>query len=86
MPRLSEFRPRNPCLLGINISVGNVCQDIKIRLRRASDVNSFYSFEHVRLLFLRAALVFSLLAPVCVCARPTNNKNKQLQNANRKNR
>lgn len=41
---LSEFSPQNPSLLGLNIGGG---REIRIRLRRHNNDNSFFSYEHV---------------------------------------
>lgn len=42
--QLSEFVPRNPGLLGLNINKG---QEVKIRLRPARDPDSFYDWHHI---------------------------------------
>lgn len=43
VPILKEFFPSNPNLLGLNVNRG---QSILVRLRPASDKNSFYDWEH----------------------------------------
>jgi hypothetical protein len=42
--QLSEFSPRNPGLLGLNVNRG---AEVKIRLRPAHDDNSFYDWNHI---------------------------------------
>ncbi|KAK9824520.1 hypothetical protein WJX72_011052 [[Myrmecia] bisecta] len=47
VPLLSEFDPRNPNLLGLNVGGGGgSTQEIKLRLRRAGD-GDFYPYESV---------------------------------------
>jgi len=42
--QLSEFSPRNPGLLGLNVNRG---AEVKIRLRPARDDDSFYDWHHI---------------------------------------
>jgi hypothetical protein len=42
--QLSEFSPRNPGLLGLNVNRG---AEVKIRLRPARDDSSFYDWNHI---------------------------------------
>lgn len=42
--QLSEFSPRNPGLLGLNVNRG---AEVKIRLRPARDEESFYDWNHI---------------------------------------
>jgi hypothetical protein len=44
VPLLSEFMPRNPNLLGLNVNRG---QEIKIRLRPHHSPNAFFPFDHI---------------------------------------
>ncbi|KAK9864079.1 hypothetical protein WJX84_003247 [Apatococcus fuscideae] len=48
VPLLSEFSPRNPCLLGLNIGGGGgATQEIKVRVRKAGDEASFYPYDFI---------------------------------------
>ncbi len=63
VPKLSEFYPTNPRLLGLNINRG---QEIKIRCRLPSDQKSLYQIDHI---------VETLLHELCHIVHGPHNSN-----------
>lgn len=62
--QLSEFSPRNPGLLGLNVNRG---AEVKIRLRPARDNSSFYDWNHILGTMLHEVCAGSACVAMCSC-------------------
>lgn len=75
--QLSEFSPRNPGLLGLNVNRG---AEVKIRLRLARDDDSFYDWNHIlgtMLHEVRGAAAASLHARALTLLAPAQHSQAQ---------